>query len=127
MTRLFVYGTLMHGESNHAALAGSRCLGTARTRAAFTLHDLGAYPALAAGGSLTVAGELYEVAGDALAAIDRLEGHPFWFRREPVVLDDGTDAEAYLVALRRLEGRPVIASGSWRERGAGGTKRRQGS
>ena len=44
MTRVFVYGTLKRGGSNHSFLAGQRYLGPARTPPGFTLHSLGDYP-----------------------------------------------------------------------------------
>ena len=37
-------------------------------------------------GQLTVTGEVYEA---TLAALDRREGHPRWYRRTPVTLEDG--------------------------------------
>ena len=115
--RLFVYGTLLAGERNHRFLAGARLLAPARTTAAFTLYDLGAFPALVTGGQHAVSGEVYEIDAAMLAAIDGLEGHPNFYRRTPIRLDNDVVVESYLLAPEQVQCRPVIECGSWRARG----------
>lgn len=114
--RVFVYGTLLAGEANHWLLARARFVGEARTEPAFALYDLGAFPGLVPGGTHAVVGEVYEVDGPTLAALDQLEGHPHFYTRSPVTLEDGTVVETYLLAPEQVAGRPIIASGSWRTR-----------
>ncbi|WP_426747458.1 gamma-glutamylcyclotransferase family protein [Myxococcus faecalis] len=113
-TRVFVYGTLLSGEPNHRLLRGARLIGPARTPPRFTLHDYGHFPALASGGNHVVEGEVYEVDALMLAALDRLESHPSFYRRTPITLDDVGRVEAYLLPKERLAGRPIIESGCWR-------------
>ncbi len=113
-TAVFVYGTLMRGEGNHDLLARARFLGPARTQPGYALHDLGSFPGLVAGGDHAVEGEVYIVGPDTLARLDQLEGHPRFYQRAPIALGDGTTVETYLLPRDRVEGRPVIASGSWR-------------
>ena len=113
-TRVFVYGTLLQGEGNHDLLAGAELVGPARTLPRFTLHDLGAFPGLVQGGSDAVLGEVYLVGRDTLARLDRLEGHPRFYRRVPVALEDGTSVETYVLPRERVASCPVIRSGSWR-------------
>jgi gamma-glutamylaminecyclotransferase len=115
-TRLFVYGTLLRGEGNHHFLRAARQLGDARTAPRFQLLDLGAFPALVNSGATAVIGELYEVDGETLAAIDELEEHPDVYRRTEIPLDDGTLAHAYLLMIAQGKDPPVIASGDWRKR-----------
>lgn len=115
-TRVFVYGTLLAGEPNHPVLAGARHVANARTQPAFELRDLGPFPGLVSGGAHAVAGEVYEVDEATLAALDRLEGHPRFYRRTRIALDDGTKVETYLLSPEQVEGRPVIPSGNWRSR-----------
>lgn len=115
-TRVFVYGTLLAGEPNHRVLTGARLVAKARTEAAFELRDLGPFPGLVRGGAHAVVGEVYEVDEATLAALDRLEGHPRFYRRTRIALEDGAAVETYLLAPEQVEGRPVIASGNWRSR-----------
>ncbi|WP_342379405.1 gamma-glutamylcyclotransferase [Myxococcus stipitatus] len=114
--RVFVYGTLLAGEPNHRVLAGARLVAKACTEPAFELRDLGPFPGLVRGGTHAVAGEVYEVDAPTLAALDRLEGHPRFYRRTRIALDDGALVETYLLTPEQVEGRPVIVSGNWRSR-----------
>ena len=112
--RVFVYGTLLSGEPNHRLLAGVEFVGDARTEPVFDLVSLGAFPAMVPGGGIAVAGEVYEVDRMTLAALDRLEGYPHFYRRLAVYLDDGADVLAYILTPDQVRGRPRITSGDWR-------------
>lgn len=59
--RVFVYGTLRAGEPNHYLLDHHDLVARARTEAAFELVSLGAFPAMIAGGTTAVVGEVYEI------------------------------------------------------------------
>jgi gamma-glutamylcyclotransferase (GGCT)/AIG2-like uncharacterized protein YtfP len=115
-----VYGTLLSGGPNHHLLAGSECEGPALTVAAFELLDLGAFPALVRGGDSAVKGEVYLVSDEVKRALDELEGD--LYERCLIALDDGRQAEAYLLDRRRLSAldlsdSPVprtIVHGDWR-------------
>lgn len=113
-TRVLVYGSLLEGEPNHRLLARATFVSAVRTKAEFTLHDLGAFPGMVAGGSDAVAGEVYEVDAATLAELDRLESHPRWYRRTPIALADGAEVETYLLKPRDVAGCPRVASGDWR-------------
>jgi gamma-glutamylaminecyclotransferase len=113
-TRVFVYGSLLSGEPNHRLLARAPLVAETVTEPRFALHDLGAFPGMAHGGAHAIAGEVYDVDGDTLAALDRLEGVPRFYQRAAISLADGTTAETYLLTRAQVEGRPVIATGSWR-------------
>ena len=118
--RIFVYGTLRRGQPNHYLLDHLRPERIARTEPRFTLVSLGAYPAMVSGGQHAVVGELYTVDRFTLAALDHLEGHPHFYRRQRVPLDDGEEVETYLLPAQHAEGHPHILSGDWvayRERG----------
>jgi gamma-glutamylcyclotransferase (GGCT)/AIG2-like uncharacterized protein YtfP len=122
---VFVYGSLLEGLHNHPRLNGAAAAGRGRTaEERFQMIDLGAFPAVSRGGIDPVVGELYWVDEKTLAGLDRLEGHPHAYRREPlrVVLDDGTEllAWTYLYPVARSQGKPHVAGGDWRaHRGAG--------
>jgi len=117
-TRVFTYGTLMAGEGNHHLLAHARLVGEARTREEFTLYDLGSFPGIVRGGEDAILGEVYEVDEPTLAALDRLESHPRFYRRTTIRLATGEDVEAYVLPPELVAGRPIIPSGSWRTRKA---------
>lgn len=113
-TRVFVYGTLLSGESNHALLDSARLVTAARTLPSFALYDLGSFPGLVAAGSHAVLGEVYDVDAATLVALDHLEDHPRFYRRTPIILDGGLEAETYLLPPEQVERCPLIASGDWR-------------
>ena len=115
-TRVFVYGTLLAGESNHSLLAHARLVTKTRTQPVFSLHDLGLFPGLVPGGRHAVPGEVYEVDEVTLAVLDRLESHPDFYRRTSIVLENGATVEAYLLTATQVADHPIIASGSWRAR-----------
>lgn len=113
-TRVFVYGSLLSGEPNHRALARAVLVGTATTAPSFELYDLGAFPGLVSGGHQAIEGEVYLVDATGVARLDRLEGHPTFYRRTEITLADGTSAETYLLRRAQVVGRPAVATGSWR-------------
>jgi gamma-glutamylcyclotransferase (GGCT)/AIG2-like uncharacterized protein YtfP len=113
VTRLFVYGTLRAQGSQHHRLAGARALGPARTRPELTLLDLGWHPALVQPGHTAVVGELYEVDAVLLAALDEFEGVPAWYQRVLLVLEDGAEAETYVMRAADAGPRPEIDGGDW--------------
>ena len=110
MSKVFVYGSLLRGESNHRVLGGSKMVGIGLLPDA-VMYDLGSYPAVVRGEGCVV-GEVYEVTTDVLRALDRLEGHPHFYRRTECVLDDGEAVETYL--FTRRPGGGVVSGGSWR-------------
>jgi gamma-glutamylcyclotransferase (GGCT)/AIG2-like uncharacterized protein YtfP len=111
-----VYGTLLSGEPSHALLDGALSLGPVKTVPSFELIDLGPHPALVAGGSTAVTGELYDVPVAMLAALDVHEEVPVFFNRAVIALDDGRTAETYLLEADQVRGRRRIGSGDWRAR-----------
>jgi gamma-glutamylcyclotransferase (GGCT)/AIG2-like uncharacterized protein YtfP len=128
ITQVFVYGTLLRGQSNHRLLADARFVVAALTAPLYELIDLGTFPAMLDGGSTAVTGELYDVDASTLAALDRLEGHPHFYERRPVELTAGRHADAYLLPRDACAGRARIVGGDWRavapQGGSGGPARR---
>lgn len=110
---VFVYGTLRRGEPNYRLLEGSMCLGIVKTEPRFNLIDLQHFPGLIPGGNTSVTGELFTVDNATLHRLDRLEGHPTFYRREKILLQDGREVLTYI--YQRSSGRPIrkIASGDW--------------
>lgn len=73
--RIFVYGTLKRGHSNHGYLQGQRFIATAATLPRYRLHDLGGYPGMVmdAHSGISIQGEIWEVDAACLAKLDHLE------------------------------------------------------
>lgn len=117
--RVFVYGTLLRGEPNHGLLAGSPCVGEARTRAEFELVDLGYFPAMIWQGKTAVVGEVYTIDEATLRRLDRLEGHPQFYVRTTIQLEHGAEAQAYLLPEHQARGKQRILSGNWKVRSTG--------
>jgi len=114
--RLFVYGTLLSTEPQHALLSGTRYLGEASTAAGFELRDLGDYPAAVCSDRRTpLSGELYEVEPQLWAQLDAYEDERV-FRRTTVLLAGGQPAQMYVWAGPVPSEAPVIAGGDWRQR-----------
>ena len=113
-TRVFVYGTLLTGQPNHYLLDDQDLAATATTEPAFTLVNLGRFPAMCEGGDTAVLGELYDVGPATLVALDRLEGHPSFYHRAPITLTDGSKVIAYLLPRARALAYPQIHDGDWR-------------
>jgi gamma-glutamylcyclotransferase (GGCT)/AIG2-like uncharacterized protein YtfP len=111
--RLFLYGSLMRGESNAAHLAGAIFVAEARTAAGYQLHDLGPYPGMRRGQG-QVEGELWLVSPRQLRQLDAFEEHPHRYRRERITLEGGEIAFAYLHCDPEVAPGPRIAGGSWR-------------
>lgn len=91
-TRVFVYGTLKAGHYNHEFYLGGNdgveYLGRCYITGDYTMYSNGAFPMVCKGddpdATRHIVGEVYEVDEATLDALDALEGHPDWYRREKV-------------------------------------------
>lgn len=119
MHNVFVYGSLMRGFGNHGLLESSAFISEA-TAEGLRLYTLGAFPAVLSGddGDSPVRGEVYSVDDETLARLDRLEGHPNFYRRErkEVWVEN---YNAYLPCYyyhfqSSIQPSAYIESGSWR-------------
>jgi len=113
---VFVYGSLLSGQTHHALLGRARLVGEAHTLPEYELVDFGEFPALVPGGATRVFGEVYAVDGMTLATLDELEDHPAYYRRTPVTLEDGAEVQVYLMSAWQAAGFPRLAAGDWRRR-----------
>jgi len=112
-TIVFVYGSLLAGQGNHRVLRTARFVGRAQTAPEYTMHSLGGFPGVVSGGSTPIEGECYEVDGPTLEALDRLEGHPSFYRRTRIVLEDKMSVEIYLLTSEQVDELPIVVSGCW--------------
>lgn len=108
--RLFVYGTLKRGLSNHSYLDGQVFVGKARTSPVYRMFDLGGYPGMvrAGAGGAEIEGEVWDVDDACLRSLDVLEDVAGGeYERVTVELEPpfvGRDVEGY-VYLREVRGR----------------------
>ena len=116
LTRVFVYGTLMHRERNHRLLARSAFRGKALTEEGFALHDFGGYPGMIRDGSDRLSGEVYEVIPTCCMRWINLKDTPIGYTRTTIRLDDGSSVQAYLLTAKQIQGRRLISGGDWRKR-----------
>ncbi len=118
---LFAYGSLRRGEHNHHYLRTAAYLGEHVTTAAYTMFDLGAYPAVIAAGVTPIEGEIHALEADGLTRLDVLEGYPRHYDRQLIQTPWGA-AWIYLYRLT-LHGRARVEQGNWiayqRQRDAG--------
>jgi gamma-glutamylaminecyclotransferase len=118
--RVFVYGTLKRGFPNHWLMkdGGGKYRGIGRTLPEFTMISLGVYPGVVPGGETSIRGEIYDVDKSLLDQLDHLEGHPTFYQRVQVVLEDQTHAWMYLlpqsfIYVHNKKEWPVVESGQW--------------
>jgi gamma-glutamylaminecyclotransferase len=94
---LFVYGTLIEGYNNHYLIqeAKGRKIGKGHTKLKYSMVVPSFPIALRNPKRYVIQGELYEV--ETLDRIDRLEGHPQWYKRYQIkVVVDGVEHTAWM-------------------------------
>jgi len=117
VTPLFVYGTLMRGESAHARLRGARFVAAVRTAPSFGLVDAGGYPGLVRGRT-SVAGEIFLVHAGLLEALDAYEDVDLGIYARARIVVSGRRVETYVLLRSPDPSRPMppVRSGDWRIR-----------
>ena len=111
MIQVFVYGTLKRGERNFHHLRDARFVGEHLTRPRYTMYSFDSYPAVCQNGRQAIEGEIFRVSARRLLALDRLEGHPEYYRRIRIETEYG-QAWMYVMQRERCLGRKQIG-GSW--------------
>ncbi|MEO2068955.1 MAG: gamma-glutamylcyclotransferase [Desulfurobacteriaceae bacterium] len=108
---LFVYGTLKKGFWNHHFLQNEKFVGKAETKEKYAMY-VTRIPFVVKNEKVsTIKGKVYEVSKETLKEIDRLEGHPEWYKRElvPVVVSvNGKKKEVKAYVYFSLDPRGVI-------------------
>ena len=118
-SNIFVYGTLRRGEYNNRLLEGAKFKGVFNTVPEYELRNFGVFPGLMQDGSTSIRGEVYEVDNETLSDLDFHEGHPTFYCRSLIELEDYSDTvEAYVISNhpRYHKELPIIHSGDWKER-----------
>jgi len=119
MITVFVYGTLLTGESNHAIIA-PYVLAVAPGHVRGWLYDVGEYPALVLDDDgQEIEGEWLELSDEALVPMDELEGYGGVDADndyERVLVSDSRNAgqSGWIYVWRDSRGCRRIEDGSWR-------------
>ena len=112
LTKVFVYGTLKQGLSNHYLLSSSKFLGSATTIQPMLMYGEGrAFPYLLGTASANqlppskgfkVKGEVYEVTPAVLRDLDRLEGVPTHYHSETTSVIIGSAIHPVKVYIKSI-------------------------
>ena len=115
--KVVVYGSLKSGFGNHPHhLGDARRLKDCETLPQYSLFSLGRYPGVIKGGKTAIQLEMYEVNAEELLGLDRLEGHPRYYKRE-VIPTSGGDAWIYLLPEEKYKDYTIIEDGDWKKTG----------
>ncbi|MGF1731859.1 gamma-glutamylcyclotransferase family protein [Photobacterium kasasachensis] len=116
MARVFVYGTLRAGQSNHGLLEQASRLGGCQLMSGYVLFNLGSYPGAKKSNSndAPLYGEVYEVDSHTMDLLDQLEEYPELYTRELVETKYGA-AWIYLYNPSAAS-LPQISHGDWCQR-----------
>lgn len=117
INRVFVYGTLKRGFYFHDQYLGgdkSNSCGPARTTSDYSLYIDGMPHLVREPSETGVKGELYEVDGNVLETLDKLEGHPIVYYRDIIeVLDEKGEKVLAWSYLRPIHFKGKLAA--WKE------------
>jgi gamma-glutamylcyclotransferase (GGCT)/AIG2-like uncharacterized protein YtfP len=127
LEKIFVYGTLMHGELRHPTLMDSSIGEGQPASARGTILDLGDYPGMVAGDEGVIHGEVYQIdqVYPTLQTLDTIEGFYGYdsnhslFTRTIVQIDTEHGPEwAWTYVYNKEAGMEyqTVRSGNWRDR-----------
>ena len=112
MHRVFVYGSLRKGLGNHDYLRSQQFITEAEITEGFCMVNLGYFPGIChCDSEMAIQGEVYEVDGDTLKSLDRLEGHPTFYKRKEVETTGGP-CWVYVLPSCFMD-KPIVTSGNW--------------
>lgn len=98
MIKVFVYGTLMRGNSNNSFyLKDSSFVGKGIIKG-YALYDLGSYPGIIPLENEYTKGEVFEVDDNMIPRLDQLEGEGYLYKRNlvKVQIDNEVLEEVYV-------------------------------
>ena len=117
-TLVFVYGTLKQGHSNHRIMhmddESESALVMRDATIKGDLYDLGPFPgAVESKNGGKIVGEVWDVSNQTVRHLDRLEGHPDFYKRKKVPVL-GTNWQAWAYFLPEVPENAVpMPAGSW--------------
>lgn len=113
---VFVYGTLMRGQSAHAYLAEAEYIGEYRLPG-YAMYDLGWYPGIVPDPARTVYGEVYHVSDQMLWKMDGYEGEGSLYHRVRANAENESGTvPVFVYVYARKTGSGLIPGGRWDSR-----------
>lgn len=113
MTKVAVYGSLRQGMGNHRILDGAELVGQYDVVMRAKMISLGGFPGLLKDDDFSpVTIEVYEVNDCILDRLDRLEGHPTFYKREETGTPAGGAWIYWLQGDRLVQ--EVVEHGDWK-------------
>ena len=83
--KIVVYGSLRKGMGNHRIIEHATLLSTEIVSLPFEMIDMGSYPGLIRSKEVNdIVVEVYEVDMPTYQRVERLEGYPSFYSREPI-------------------------------------------
>lgn len=111
--QMLVYGTLRKGFGNEHFLRNAHFLGSARI-AGFKMYDLGFFPGAVRAKDGMIYGEVYSLSSrEEIKAVDRLEGHPTFYKREEISTPLGKSWIYLLAHPKQYEHYRIVPNGVW--------------
>lgn len=111
--KVFVYGTLMKGETNHDFLQNATFLDKTVIEG-YDMYNVGWYPAIIDGDGLAI-GEVYSVPVEDMASIDSLEGEGSLYEKRCVRISLNGVPDFAFVYVYLGECSELVKIPSWRE------------
>jgi gamma-glutamylcyclotransferase (GGCT)/AIG2-like uncharacterized protein YtfP len=115
MEKVFVYGTLRKGFSNHFIMKPTYRVGSGLTKKEYAMYSHG-IPFLVENEQVSkITGELYIVDETTFDILDILEGHPKWYTRKVVDVNILGEEHQAWVYFNKKQG-VLIKSGDYADR-----------
>jgi gamma-glutamylaminecyclotransferase len=115
--RVFVYGSLKSGFGNHGVLKGATFVEDAQLDGGYKMVSLGGFPGVIQvdDQEAVISGEVYEVDGSGLAALDMLEGNGSFYTRVKVKTNRGLRVWCYFLPESEYGEEMEVHDGIWLE------------
>jgi gamma-glutamylcyclotransferase (GGCT)/AIG2-like uncharacterized protein YtfP len=112
--KVFVYGTLRKGQGNNYLLKEADFIGEAKTKDKYAMYASGIPYVVEDKPVSRITGEIFSVNQEELMRLDRLEGHPQWYRRRviPVTTEDGAIHHSWIYFNPHYMGK-LVESGDY--------------